>query len=58
MTPAEHRREVAAVRASLLLMPTRAARHGVYANRPVVEHVVVPPIAPVHVYVLPVVRPL
>lgn len=32
-TRAEHAREVAAVRASLLLPDTRAERHGVYPHR-------------------------
>lgn len=52
MTPAEHRREVEAVTASLLLGTTRAERHGVY---PVRKPPIVVVVRPVHVFVVPVV---
>lgn len=60
MTPEEHARQKAWVIASEMLMPTRAARHGVYANRtrPAPPAVMAPLAAPVtrtHVYVVPVV---
>jgi hypothetical protein len=50
MTPAEHAREVAAVRASLLLAPTRAQRHGVYVLR---RPPVVVAVMPGRVFVIP-----
>lgn len=59
-TPADHVREVAAVRASLLLPDTRAERHGVYARRRPRgvlpgPHTFLEPPAPSHVFVFPVV---
>lgn len=52
MTPAEHRREVEAVTASLLLGSTRSERHGVY---PIRKPPLVVIVRPGHVFVIPVV---
>jgi hypothetical protein len=52
MTPAEHAREVNAVRASLLLAPTRSERHGVYPNR------TLPVLPGPHTFAMPVVHEL
>lgn len=51
MTPAEHRREVEAVTASLLLGSTRSERHGVY---PIRKPPIVVVVRPGHVFVIPV----
>ena len=59
MTPQEHTQQKAWVIASEMLMPTRAARHGVY---PIRKRPPAPGLAPLaapvtrtHVYVVPVV---
>jgi hypothetical protein len=51
VTPAEHRRQVADVRASLALADSRADRRDGPLR-------LVPPVKPPHVYTLPIVRPL
>jgi hypothetical protein len=57
MTPREeYLAHVDMVRRSALLADTRAERHGVYAVR--VPPVVPLPVKPVHVFVIPTVRPL
>lgn len=59
-TRADHVREVAAVRASLLLPDTRAERHGVYPHRRPKgvlpgPHTFLEPPAPARVFVFPIV---
>lgn len=61
MTPAEHAREVVAVRASLMLAGTRADRRDGPVRR-IAAPIAAPiaPVAPAHVFVVPIVteRPL